>query len=257
MKTPRRALTPAERLAHGNLRRIWDEKKGELKLTQEGVAHRLSWKNQSAVSQYLNGSIPLNTEAVLKFAGVLQVAPSVIDPRVQDLLPISSAQLLHVAETPGVYDAGNPIGQDRYVFVNKVRGVRYESGTGGISWDHEEVDRSHAFQRDFIQKMGWDLARLKILKNHGNSNAPWIMDGDAVMIHLRDNKILESDDPTKNVFAIQYGEHSRFKRIVPQHDGSVLLRSFNPDKQTYPDERVAGDELDSLAIIGRVVWRGG
>lgn len=170
-----------------------------------------------------------------------------------------SAELLHAAETPAVYDVGgaNPVGEDKYVFVNKVRGPIFQSGPGGISWEHEEVDRSHAFQREFIQENGWDVARLKILKNHGHSNAPWIMDGDAVMIVLGDNKIVESDDPTKNVFALQYGEHSRFKRIVPQHDGSVLLRSFNPDKGTYPDERVAGDELDSLAIIGRVVWRGG
>jgi phage repressor protein C with HTH and peptisase S24 domain len=166
-------------------------------------------------------------------------------------------KLLHLAETPAVYDAGNPVSEDKYVFVNKVRGPIFQSGHGGISWEHEEVDRSHAFQRDFIEENGWDIARLKIFKNHGSSNAPWIMDGDAVMVHLGDNKIVESDDPTKNVFALQYGEHSRFKRIVPQHDGSVLLRSFNPDKQAYPDERVAGDELDSLAIIGRVVWRGG
>lgn len=165
--------------------------------------------------------------------------------------------LLHAGDTPAVYDAGRPVSDDNYVFVSKVRGPIIESGTGGISWEHEEVDRSHAFQRDYIVQNGWDVTRLKIFKNKGNSNAPWIMDGDAVMVHLGDNGIRESDDPTENVFAIQYGEHSRFKRIVPQHDGSVLLRSFNFDKQAYPDERVAGQELDSLAIIGRVVWRGG
>lgn len=164
---------------------------------------------------------------------------------------------LHVADAPTVYDPSNPVSYEKYVFVNRVRGPIIESGTGGISWEHEEVDRSHAFQRDFILKNGWDVARLKIFKNKGNSNAPWIMDGDAVMVHLGDTALHESDDPTENVFAIQYGEHSRFKRVVPQHDGAVLLRSFNSDKQAYPDERLAGDELGSLAIIGRVVWRGG
>lgn len=166
---------------------------------------------------------------------------------------------LHGEGTLPVYDSDDltGVGPESYLFVNEVSGKIFESGTGGISWEHEEIDRSHAFQRAWIAKKGWRPERLKIYKNHGRSNAPWILDGDIVMVHLQDNVLLDSDDPTKNVFAIQYGEHSRFKRIVPQHDGSVLLRSFNADKQTYPDERVAGDDLDTLAIIGRVVWRGG
>lgn len=250
MGTPgrRRELDAAEKQAQGNLRRIWDEKREQLGLTQEGAAHRLGWKNQSAVNQYINGVIPLNTEATLKFAGLLQVHPREIDPRVRQLLPSSAS-----------HESDGQALDDRYVFVNKVKGPRIESGTGGISisWEHEEVDKSHAFQREFIQRNGWEVARLKIFKNHGQSNAPWIMDGDAVMVHLGDTAIVDSDDPTDNVFAIQYGEHSRFKRIVPLYDGAVILRSFNSDKSLYPDERVAGDELDSLQVLGRVVWRGG
>ncbi len=214
------------------------------------LARQLGHANQQRLANWKDRDIPR--------AEILAIAQRL------DLNPIwlqkgtGTAELLHAAETPPVYDTGaGSVGDDKYVFVNKVRGPIFQSGAGGISWEHEEVDRSHAFQRDFIQKNGWDIARLKILKNHGHSNAPWIMDGDAVMILLGDNKVVESDDPTVNVFAVQYGEHSRFKRIVPQHDGAVLLRSFNPDKGPYPDERVAGDELDSLAIIGRVVWRGG
>lgn len=243
--TKRRPLTAEERLAKDNLRRIWEEKKGPLKLTQESAAHRFGWKNQSAAGQYLNGTIPLNTEAALRFAALLQVAPSDIDPRVQDLLPLG------ISEPSSAYDSS------RYVFANKVNGPIIQSGTGGISWEHEEVDRSHAFQRDWINKKGLDITRCKIFKNHGDSNAPWLRAGDAVMVQLGDTAIRDTDDPTENVFALQYGEHSRFKRLVLQHDDSVLLRSFNPDKSLYPDERIAGDELSSLAIIGRVVWRGG
>jgi phage repressor protein C with HTH and peptisase S24 domain len=168
-------------------------------------------------------------------------------------------QVRHAGETPAFYDASNPDDQPPLVFVHKVAGAIIQSGHGGISWtwEHEQLYRAHGFPKDWVLKEGLDESRLKIFENSGMSNWPWIMPGDHVLVHLDDRQMADSDDPTKNVFALQYGEHSRFKRIVPQHDGSVLLRSFNPDKQAYPDERVAGDELDSLAIIGRVVWRGG
>ena len=219
-------------------------------LSDAELARTLGHTNQQRLSNWKDRDIP--RAELLPIAERLGLNPLWLQSGT------GAEETLHVGEDAAVYDAGaGTVGEEKYVFVNKVRGPIFQSGHGGVSWEHEEIDRSHAFQREFIQQNGWDPARLKILKNHGHSNAPWIMDGDAVMVHLGDNRILESDDPTKNVFAIQYGDHSRFKRVVPQHDGSVLLTSFNPDKSTYRDERVAGDELDSLAIIGRVVWRGG
>ncbi|EOO9467015.1 helix-turn-helix domain-containing protein, partial [Escherichia coli] len=48
------------------LRAIWDAKKRELKLTQELAAELMGFEAQSAVSHYLNGKAPLNTDAALK-----------------------------------------------------------------------------------------------------------------------------------------------------------------------------------------------
>lgn len=76
----RRALSKRETEASENLRRIWDSQKTELRLTQEMAAFRFGWKTQGAVSQYLLGRIPLNTDATLKFAELLQVEPLEIDP---------------------------------------------------------------------------------------------------------------------------------------------------------------------------------
>jgi len=62
------------------LRAVWDAKAKSLGLTQEEAANRLGWDSQSTVSQYLTGRIPLNAEALLKFARLLEVQPKEIDP---------------------------------------------------------------------------------------------------------------------------------------------------------------------------------
>lgn len=205
---------------------------------------------QNVYNWKVRGHVPAGkAAAVARFLGLsLDKLLGVID------MP---AGLQELAVSYAATSEGRADPSQAYVFVNKVRGAIIESGTGGLSWEHEEIDNSHAFQRDWINQNGWDVKRLKIFKNRGESNADWIKDGDAVLVHLGDESLDDTDDPTKNVFAIQHGDFARFKRLVPQHDGSILLRSYNSDKSKYPDELVEGQEIDTLAIIGKVVWRGG
>ena len=59
------------------LKKIWLQKKSELKLTQVLVAKMLGIK-QSTLSQYLNGVIPLNTNMVLNLSEILKVEPGQI-----------------------------------------------------------------------------------------------------------------------------------------------------------------------------------
>lgn len=81
--TKRRPLTAREKIAQQNLRAIWNAKKKGLELTQERAAHQLGWSSQGTVGQYLLGRVPLNTDALLKFAKLLQVKPTDIDPDFQ------------------------------------------------------------------------------------------------------------------------------------------------------------------------------
>lgn len=47
-------------------------------ITQEYLAEQCGWKTQATVSQYINGKIPLNVDALVKFAKALDVRPSEI-----------------------------------------------------------------------------------------------------------------------------------------------------------------------------------
>lgn len=68
------------------LRSIWKRKKKELSLTQEKAAGVLGFSTQGAVSQYLNGKVPLNVENALKFSAMLEVDPVEINPQLEGLL---------------------------------------------------------------------------------------------------------------------------------------------------------------------------
>lgn len=82
----RKPLSEPDKLAAANLRRIWDEKKLELGLTQDKAAEAMGFTTQGAVSHYLNGYLPINTDNLLKFAALLGVQPSAIRPDIGDLL---------------------------------------------------------------------------------------------------------------------------------------------------------------------------
>jgi DNA-binding XRE family transcriptional regulator len=77
----RRDLTQSELEDTTRLRKIWDEKKDSLSLSQQDVADAFGIANQTAISQYLNGKIPLNLEAAIKFAKILEVSIKQISPR--------------------------------------------------------------------------------------------------------------------------------------------------------------------------------
>lgn len=81
-----RQMTDQDKNASIRLKRIWDEKKKALGLTQEKAADALGFNTQGAVSQYLNGKVPLNTDTVIKFAKLLRVIPEDIKPELADLL---------------------------------------------------------------------------------------------------------------------------------------------------------------------------
>lgn len=76
----RRELTPQELDDSKRLRKVWDERKRILNLTQDAAADLMGFRTQGAVSHYLNAKIPLNVAAKLKFAQVLQMRPSEIWP---------------------------------------------------------------------------------------------------------------------------------------------------------------------------------
>jgi transcriptional regulator with XRE-family HTH domain len=69
-----------------NLKKIWNQRKRELGLTQVGAAKELGW-TQGALSQYLNNLTELRPSATIKLANYLSVPASDIDPNIHNHMP--------------------------------------------------------------------------------------------------------------------------------------------------------------------------
>ena len=110
MKQKRRALTSIELENLERFKKIWQERKSVLGLTQELAGLACGWNGQSAFSQYLGGIVPLNVEAVLRLAKVLKVHPAEIMPDIVELLP----------EGYGAATAVSPQDQDALALVQLI-----------------------------------------------------------------------------------------------------------------------------------------
>jgi len=87
--------------------------------------------------------------------------------------------------------------------------------------------------------------RLVFMEIAGDSMEPGICHGDTVLI---DQAVREFTFP--GVMAVGHGESIYIKRLRKETDGSLLLLS---DNQAYSPVSLAGDELDSFRILGKVV----
>ena len=103
MKT-RRPLTTSEQLAAKRLKAIYVQKKAKLKgegksLTYEHVSEFMGI-TPGAVSQYMNGTTPMNAETCLRFARFFDIPPSNISPDIAHLLPNVTGSDKNVSSLP-------------------------------------------------------------------------------------------------------------------------------------------------------------
>ncbi|WP_257264224.1 helix-turn-helix transcriptional regulator [Endozoicomonas sp. ONNA2] len=78
-----RIITQEDRNKAQKLKALFESKKKELGLTQVKCAEKLKI-TQSAVSQFFNAIVPLNTDTILSFAELLETKPSDIDPKLSE-----------------------------------------------------------------------------------------------------------------------------------------------------------------------------
>ena len=86
----------------GNLKRIWNIRKKEMKVTQALAATQLNW-TQGALSQYLNGITPMSVQTIIKLANYLDVHATEIDPNIEKSLPcVATKEVRYVTNDPNV-----------------------------------------------------------------------------------------------------------------------------------------------------------
>ena len=134
-----------------------------------------------------------------------------------------------------------------FVFVPQYD-VRASAGHGSIVHSEQIVDHL-AFKKAWISSsLGCNEKDLALITVKGDSMEPTLSSNDLILIDLRKNKITENA-----VYVLQYDGSLLVKRIQRRMDGSVIIKSDNPE---YENEQLNRDQADQLKVLGLVVWYG-
>lgn len=187
----------------------------QLSLTQEELAHKLGYSDKSMIAKIEKGSVDLSQTKIVAFAKALNC---------------SASYLMGWEEKQ---EKSPPKGVKIPVLGRVAAGVPIEAVENII--DYEEISKKESENGEYFA-----------LKIKGDSMTPQIRDSDVVIVRKQDDA--ESD---QIVIALINGDDATCKRLIKYSDGIGLI-SFNP---AYPPMMFNKEEIEKkpVRIIGRVV----
>lgn len=126
--------------------------------------------------------------------------------------------------------------------------ISVSAGHGTFN-DGQEVKRKLAFRRKWLKFRQLNPDNLAVVFAKGDSMEPTIHSGDSILVDMSRNQIQDG-----GLFVLRLGDELYAKRLQKRVDGGVNILSDN--KAEYETLAVLPHELDSLTIIGKVVWLG-
>lgn len=253
-------LADAERLKKAYQRKVAESKANgdQPALNQTEVGAKCGWNSpQSTVSQYLNGKVALNLEALLKLADVLDFEPGVVSPTLAGGIKRVSAgsdaiqKATTAANTPFPAGWDSEAADEKYAHIPQLT-AKAAAGLGSEN-PHVESNTTLAFKRDWLRAKGVKAENLIVIYAEGESMWPTINDHDVLLV---DKSKIEPAD--RQVFVLSSTDKGAIvKRLVKTALGSWIIRSDNEDKEQYDDLLLSRSDVNEHRIIGRVIWRGG
>jgi phage repressor protein C with HTH and peptisase S24 domain len=122
------------------------------------------------------------------------------------------------------------------------------AGPGAVV-PEERVSGRLAFRHDWLRELtGGSPAGLSVITVKGDSMSPTLSDGDDILVDTQD----AADRLRDGIYVLRIEDMLNVKRLALNPVGRRLeIRSDNPAYPTWSD-----CELESVTIIGRVVWAG-
>jgi phage repressor protein C with HTH and peptisase S24 domain len=118
------------------------------------------------------------------------------------------------------------------------------AGPGRVPGDEAAFD-TFRFSRRWLAEQGLERAQLSAITVEGDSMEPLLNNGDEILVDCSPRPFRDG------IHVVRLGDTLMVKRVASAGTGRVALLSQN---LAYPPVEVAADEV---AIIGRVVWKGG
>ena len=136
--------------------------------------------------------------------------------------------------------------KEEYILIPSYH-ISVSAGHGSLN-DETSVTHQLAFRRNWINHRGLNPSNLAIVFAKGDSMEPTIHNSNTLLVDLSDTSLSDG-----SIFVLRVGENLFAKRLQQHFDGTVELLS---DNKEYKAKVVQPDELEQLAIIGKVVWIG-
>jgi phage repressor protein C with HTH and peptisase S24 domain len=116
---------------------------------------------------------------------------------------------------------------------------------GGGSFEvGSEIEGYYAFRKDWLCTKG-TINKMVLMDIFGNSMEPEMKDGDTILIDESQRDILAGA-----IYAVGVDDTIMVKR-VEKHPNKLVLLSDNKD---YSPIYLQGSEINSVRIIGKVIW---
>lgn len=143
----------------------------------------------------------------------------------------------------------DPVGEDE-VLVPESR-IEFSGGSGRVmAFELVEDEEPAKYRRSWFQKYGINPERVRRFRVAGRSMEPMLFPRDTILVNTEETNIVDG-----RLYAIRYSDELRVKYLSRRLDGTLILRSVNPD---YKDEEVPADLANEhISIIGRVRDRSG
>lgn len=249
---PAQPLTPEQLEDAARLKKLFlswqqQQKDAGTPASQEVAAERLGF-NQSALSQYLNGRIPLNVDAARKFSEVLGQSVAEFSPRLHDQLKEYASSVM--PEEPAANDSLPPgarrVAEDDEDEVVEIRKVKLKLRAGVSRFETEPLDGDcEPLKVSRSDLDGLDPKRLIAIPVRGDSMEPLLFDGDTVVIDPADKKLI-----SRELYALNFEGDCCVKQML--HKASAwYLHSINSD------HKPVRAESGQCEVIGRVVYQPG
>ncbi len=182
------------------------------------------------------------------------------DPRTSSLAPIAKFFNVSLSDLRSKDLRGHEGSQPASAGVSddsiNIAAINYYAAKGscGGGAHNEDAEPKGQLIKElgFFKKYGVKPENLAAIYADGSSMADFIVDGDMVIIDQT-----KTEPQSGKIFAIQHPDGLRIKQLRREIDGTWVLESRNPDKRTYPDERITPENVGLLKIIGRFVYRQG
>jgi len=205
-------------------------------MTQTAVSQKIEGMSQASYSELERGESK-STSKIIELASLFGVNPV--------WLGTGKGEMISSESTNG---DDNPYNLVKIPILD----ARAKCGPGAYNDDNPAILGFHEFPEEYLRSKGLPLDGdgLYIINGDGDSMAPSIPDKTPLLVNTKEKDF--DSLITGKVYVFCANGSVVCKRVFINLDGTIVLHSDNPDKNTYPDQVVDRKVFDDFSVIGRL-----